>query len=62
LIKVETALGKVLLPDLTEDRIRKYMGARQSEGAGGRTVNMEEWRCWPRWQDMDTALAGGQAQ
>jgi integrase len=38
---VEKALGNVLLPDLTEDRIRKYMQARKAEGAGGRTVNME---------------------
>jgi integrase len=38
---VEKALGSVLLPDLTEERIRKYMHARKTEGAGGRTVNME---------------------
>lgn len=41
LAHVEAALGSVLLPDLTEDRIRKYMAARKAEGAGGRTVNME---------------------
>ena len=39
--KVEAALGSVLLPSLTEDRIREYMKARKAEGAGGRTVNME---------------------
>jgi hypothetical protein len=38
---VEKALGSVMLPDLTEERIRKYMHARKMEGAGGRTVNME---------------------
>jgi integrase len=38
---VEKALGNVLLPDLTEDRIREYMRARKAEGAGPRTVNME---------------------
>ncbi len=41
LAHVEAALGKVLLPDLTEDRVRKYMQARAEAGAGGRTVNME---------------------
>src|ERR1017187_3721855 len=39
--KVEAALGSVLLPSLTEERIREYMKARKAEGAGGRTVNME---------------------
>ena len=38
---VEKALGNVMLPDLTEERIRKYMQARKAEGAGGRTINME---------------------
>src|ERR1035438_3768387 len=38
---VEKALGNVMLPDLTEERIRKYMQARRTEGAGGRTINME---------------------
>lgn len=37
----EKALGSVLLPDLTEDRIRGYMAARKAEGVGGRTINME---------------------
>jgi integrase len=41
LTHVEKALGNVLLPDLTEDRIRDYMKGRKAEGAGGRTVNME---------------------
>jgi hypothetical protein len=41
LASVKKALGKVLLPDLTQDRIRKYMAMRQSEGAGGRAINME---------------------
>jgi integrase len=38
---VEKALGNVLLPELTEVRIREYMQARKAEGAGGRTINME---------------------
>jgi len=41
LAHVEKALGNVLLPELTEERIRKYMHARQLDGAGPRTVNME---------------------
>ena len=41
LAKVEHALGRVILPDLTENRIREYMSTRRGEGAGGRTVNME---------------------
>ncbi len=38
---VERLLGNVLLPDLTEVRVRGYMAARKTEGAGPRTVNME---------------------
>jgi len=38
---IEEALGNVILPDLTEGRIREYMKARKAEGAGGRTINME---------------------
>src|SRR5262245_61476975 len=39
LAKVDAALGRVLLPDLTEARIRDYMKTRAVEGAGARTVN-----------------------
>jgi integrase len=35
------ALGSVLLPDLTPDRIVQYMTQRQTEEASNRTVNME---------------------
>jgi len=38
---IEKALGNVLLPELTEDRIREYMKGCKSEGVGGRTINME---------------------
>jgi integrase len=38
---VERLLGGVILPDLTEDRIRAYIKARLAEGVGNRTVNME---------------------
>ena len=41
LAKVEAALGSVMLPDLTETRIRAYMRAREADGAGPRTINME---------------------
>jgi integrase len=41
LANVEKALGSVLLPDLTEVRIRQYMDTRKTEGGGPRTVNME---------------------
>jgi len=38
---VERLLGRAILPDLTETRIRGYMAARLAEGVGNRTVNME---------------------
>jgi hypothetical protein len=38
---VARLLGNVLLSDLTEDRIRRYIDARLSEGMTGRTINME---------------------
>ncbi|MRR52281.1 MAG: hypothetical protein EG825_15460, partial [Rhodocyclaceae bacterium] len=34
-------LGNVVLPDLTEARIRDYIRQRQLEKASGRTINME---------------------
>lgn len=34
-------LAAVMLPDLTEGRIRGYVQARLGEGAGNRTINME---------------------
>jgi integrase len=41
LAHVRRLLGGVLMPDLTEDRIRDYIKTRLCEGAGGRTINME---------------------
>jgi integrase len=41
LASIDKALGNVLLPDLTEERVRRYMQARRAEGLGGRTINME---------------------
>jgi integrase len=41
LAHVQRLLGSVLMPDLTEDRVRGYIKARLGESAGGRTINME---------------------
>ena len=41
LAKVERALGKVVLSDLTDERIRGYIRQRQAENVSGRTINME---------------------
>jgi hypothetical protein len=38
---VERLFGAVLLPNLTEDRIRNYMATRQRERASVRTINAE---------------------
>jgi integrase len=34
-------LGSLLMPDLTEERMRIYMADRKGEGAGNRTINIE---------------------
>jgi integrase len=41
LAHVKRLLGGSLLPDLTEDAIRGYIGTRIEEKASGRTINME---------------------
>src|SRR5450759_1897416 len=41
LAHVRRLLGGVLMPDLTEDRIRDYIKTRLGEDVGGRTINME---------------------
>jgi integrase len=41
LAHVTRVLGSILLPDLTEDRIRSYMKIRLGEQSSGRTINME---------------------
>jgi integrase len=38
---IEKHLGSLLMPDLTEDRIKGYMADRKAEGASNRTINME---------------------
>jgi integrase len=65
-------MGTVLLPDLIEARIRKYMTARKAEGASNRTVNMElgelsraigrTWReLWPKVNKMTERTDVGRA-
>ena len=41
LANVTRLLGKLLLPDLTEEKVHDYIGTRLEEGASGRTINME---------------------
>ena len=64
LAHVKRLMSSVSLPDLTEDRIRRYIGARRSEGVGNRTVNMEmaelsraigkTWKVlWPKVKKLD---------
>jgi hypothetical protein len=38
---IEKHLGSLLMPDLTEDRIKAYMATRKLEKASNRTINME---------------------
>ena len=38
---LEKHLGSLLMPDLTEERIKQYMADRRKEGAGNRTINIE---------------------
>jgi integrase len=69
---VERLLGGAILPDLTEERIRDYMGERLTEGAGNRTVNMEVdclaravgrmWReRWPNVKRLEENREAGRA-
>ncbi len=62
--RVGEALGSVLLPDLTEVRVREYMAARIEAGIAGRTINMEvgelsraighPWsRLWPKVRKLE---------
>ena len=61
---VKRLLGNVLLPDVTQDRVLKYMQRRQSEGASNRTINMDlavlsramgqTWRVlWPQLKKLE---------
>lgn len=65
-------LGSVLLPDLSEKRVREYIRTRLDEGAGGRTINMEvgelsraigkSWSLlWPRVRKLEERKDVGRA-
>jgi integrase len=65
-------LGDALLPDLNEDRVRRYITARHKEGVSGRTINVElgelsraigkPWRTlWPRLRSMEERHDVGRA-
>ncbi|MFL6448617.1 MAG: tyrosine-type recombinase/integrase [Bryobacteraceae bacterium] len=69
---VKRHLGTVLLPDLTEERIRKYITLRKTERASGRTITMEvgelsralgrTWReLWPRIKKLEERKDVGRA-
>lgn len=38
---IDRLLGKLLLPDVTEAKVREYMRTRSGEGGSARTINME---------------------
>jgi integrase len=69
---VQRLMGSVLLPDLTEDRIGQYIGARLDEHVSGRTINMElgelsramkeRWSVlWPRVRKLEERKDVGRA-
>ena len=62
----------MLLPDLSEDRVREYIKTRLAEGCGGRTLNMEvgelsrafghKWSApWPKVRKLEENHDAGQA-
>lgn len=72
LAHVTRILGKCMMPDLTENRIREYITARLAEKAGGRTINMEvgelsraigqRWSVvWPRVRKLEENQEVGRA-
>jgi integrase len=72
LAHVRRLLGGVLMPDLTEDRIRDYIKTRLGEDVGGRTINMElgelsralghkQSALWPRVRKLEENHDVGQA-
>jgi integrase len=69
---VERLLGNTVLSDLTEERMRDYVRQRQTDGASGRTINMElgelsraigrTWReLWPRVKKLEERKDVGRA-
>jgi integrase len=72
LAHVDRLLGSVLLPNLTEQRIREYIRTRLGEGVSGRTINMElgelsramgkTWRdLWPKVRKLEERKDVGHA-
>jgi integrase len=72
LAHVKRLLGPALLPDLTEEAVRTYIKTRLSEGAGGRTINMElgelsraighKWSAlWPKVRKLEERKEVGRA-
>jgi integrase len=72
LAHVKRLLGPKMLPDVTEDAVHDYMGVRLTEGASGRTVNMElgelsraigkRWsELWPRVRRLEERRDVGKA-
>jgi integrase len=71
-VHLERLLGALLPQDLTEDRAKKYMLDRLSEGASNRTVNMElavlsralghKWQImWPKLRHLQENRSVGRA-
>jgi integrase len=65
-------LGSVLLSDVTDERIRRYVRQRQAEGVAGRTINMElgelsramgqPWKIlWPKVRKLEERKDVGRA-
>ena len=72
LAHIKRLMGSLLLPDLTEDRAKRYISVRKQEGAGNRTINMElgeltraiatTWKTlWPKLKKMDEPKDIGRA-
>ena len=72
LAHVKSALGNVVLSDLTEERVRGYIRQRQGEKVSGRTINMElgELSCaigqpwsllWPKVRKLEERKDVGKA-
>lgn len=72
LAQVERLLGRILLSDLTDERIREYIRQRQAEGISGRTINMEvgelsraighKWSAlWPKVRKLEERKDVGRA-
>jgi integrase len=69
---VDRLLGRLLVPDITSEKIIEYMPARQKEGAGNRTINLEllvlsraighTWKAlWPKVKRLEENHDAGRA-